>query len=112
MNTHFLNFVYSQGGLWLQQSTNHQAVFHSFDKIVLLSEGHLLYFGKAISCVDYFSSLGFKSQIAMNPADFLLDLCSANMDDISMPQMLHQQTVKTQDIRQVQIYIYFKNCFS
>ncbi|XP_057814737.2 ABC transporter G family member 22 [Cryptomeria japonica] len=81
-------------------------VFHVFDKLILLSEGHLLYFGKASSSIDYFSCLGFNSQIAMNPADFLLDLCSGNMEDISMPPTLKQKTVKTKDIRQYMIDAY------
>ncbi|KAH9307874.1 hypothetical protein KI387_035785, partial [Taxus chinensis] len=81
-------------------------VFHSFDKLILLSEGHLIYFGKGTSSLDYFSSLGFNPQIPMNPADFLLDLCSGNMDDISMPPTLKQHTVKTKDIRQHMIDAY------
>eukprot|EP01018_Ginkgo_biloba_P019511 Gb_31556 [translate_table: standard] len=74
-------------------------VFHSFDKLILLSEGRLLYFGKATGALDHFSSLGFKPHITMNPADFLLDLCSGDVDDIPMPLALQQDTVKIKDIR-------------
>eukprot|EP00253_Pinus_taeda_P001159 PITA_01159 len=75
-------------------------VFHNFDKLILLSEGHLIYYGKAAAALDHFSCLGFNPHIAMNPADFLLDLCSGNTEEISLPPELQLDTVKTKDIRQ------------
>ncbi|KAK4491362.1 hypothetical protein RD792_002099 [Penstemon davidsonii] len=53
-------------------------LFYMFHKVLLLSEGNLLYFGKGSNALDYFSSvLGFAPSVAMNPADFLLDLANA-----------------------------------
>ncbi|MCO5584800.1 hypothetical protein L7F22_038732 [Adiantum nelumboides] len=66
-------------------------IFHMFDKLILLSGGHMLYFGKASPVMEYFSSVGFSPQIAMNPADFLLDLASGNVVDMALPnKLLHQ----------------------
>lgn len=31
-----------------------------FDELLLLSEGHVMYFGKASAAVDYFASVGFR----------------------------------------------------
>ncbi|XP_028805774.1 ABC transporter G family member 25 [Neltuma alba] len=51
-------------------------VFQMFDKILVLSEGQCLYFGKGSEAMSYFESLGFKPSFPMNPADFLLDLAN------------------------------------
>lgn len=66
-------------------------IFHMFDKLILLSRGHMLYFGKASIVMDYFSSIGFSPQLAMNPADFLLDLASGNVVDMALPKKLQDQ---------------------
>lgn len=47
-----------------------------FDKVVLLSEGQCLYFGKGSDAMRYFQSVGFAPSFPMNPADFLLDLAN------------------------------------
>nr|GEV83862.1 ABC transporter G family member 26 [Tanacetum cinerariifolium] len=60
-------------------------MFHMFDKILLISEGHPMYYGKAREAMDYFSSLRFIPDIAMNPAEFLLDLATGQVNDISAP---------------------------
>ncbi|MCO5587048.1 hypothetical protein L7F22_040993 [Adiantum nelumboides] len=65
-------------------------VFYMFDKLLLLSEGHGIYFGKANEATSYFASLGFSPFVPMNPADFLLDLCSCNITDMSMPECLKE----------------------
>jgi ATP-binding cassette subfamily G (WHITE) protein 2 len=51
-------------------------VFHMFDKLLLLSEGHPLYFGEAYTAMEYFASVGFSPSFATNPADYLLDLAN------------------------------------
>eukprot|EP00250_Pteridium_aquilinum_P010495 c19427_g2_i1 orf=309-2771(-) len=65
--------------------------FHMFDKLILLSEGYSTYFGKARGSMTYFDSIGFAPLIPMNPADFLLDLCSGNTNDMSMPPTLNHK---------------------
>ncbi|XP_071701455.1 ABC transporter G family member 26-like [Rutidosis leptorrhynchoides] len=60
-------------------------VFHMFDKILLISEGHPMYYGKARDSMSYFTSLRFIPNIAMNPAEFLLDLAAGQVNDINTP---------------------------
>ncbi|MQL86844.1 hypothetical protein Taro_019376 [Colocasia esculenta] len=63
-------------------------MFHKFDKLILIGKGSLLYFGKAPEVMVYFSSIGCSPLIAMNPAEFLLDLANGNINDVSMPSEL------------------------
>jgi len=56
-----------------------------FDKLLLISEGYPVYYGKAKDTMEYFSSLRFTPQIPMNPAEFLLDLATGQVNDISVP---------------------------
>ncbi|GMH22411.1 hypothetical protein Nepgr_024254 [Nepenthes gracilis] len=51
-------------------------VFQMFDSVLLLSEGHPLYFGKGSDAMHYFETVGFSPSFPMNPADFLLDLAN------------------------------------
>ncbi|KAJ4970250.1 hypothetical protein NE237_003349 [Protea cynaroides] len=41
--------------------------------------------------MDYFSSIGCSPLIAMNPAEFLLDLANGNINDISIPSELEDK---------------------
>eukprot|EP00252_Welwitschia_mirabilis_P020790 TRINITY_DN5172_c0_g1_i1.p1 TRINITY_DN5172_c0_g1~~TRINITY_DN5172_c0_g1_i1.p1 ORF type:complete len:686 (-),score=86.33 TRINITY_DN5172_c0_g1_i1:652-2709(-) len=76
-------------------------LFHKFDKLILLGEGSPLYFGKASFALDYFSSAGFSPLIAMNPADFLLDLAHGDVSDILVPKELYEETNEAEtDARQ------------
>ncbi|XP_075483360.1 ABC transporter G family member 9-like [Primulina tabacum] len=51
-------------------------LFYMFHKVLLLSEGNPLYYGKGSCAMDYFLDIGFAPSIVMNPADFLLDLAN------------------------------------
>ncbi|KAG8646917.1 hypothetical protein MANES_09G041900v8 [Manihot esculenta] len=66
-------------------------LFHKFDKLILLGKGSLLYFGKASEAMSYFSSIGCNPLIAMNPAEFLLDLANGNINDVSVPSELEDR---------------------
>uniref|UniRef100_A0A6N2MTT3 sucrose-phosphate phosphatase n=1 Tax=Salix viminalis TaxID=40686 RepID=A0A6N2MTT3_SALVM len=66
-------------------------LFHKFDKLILLGKGSLLYFGKSSEAMLYFSSIGCNPLIAMNPAEFLLDLANGNINDISVPSKLEDK---------------------
>ncbi|PIN16003.1 Transporter, ABC superfamily (Breast cancer resistance protein) [Handroanthus impetiginosus] len=63
-------------------------MFHMFDKVLLISEGHTVYYGEARESMEYFSRLRFIPEIAMNPAEFLLDLATGQVNDISVPEEL------------------------
>ncbi|PNX93035.1 ABC transporter G family member 26-like protein [Trifolium pratense] len=61
-------------------------IFHMFSKLLLISEGSPVFYGKAKDTMEYFSSLRFVPEIPMNPAEFLLDLATGQLNDISIPQ--------------------------
>ena len=46
--------------------------------------------------MEYFSSLRFIPEIAMNPAEFLLELAAGQLNDMSLPEDLpaHQGTAE------------------
>ncbi|GJR98228.1 ABC transporter G family member 9-like protein [Tanacetum coccineum] len=46
-------------------------------------EGNPLFFGNGSEIMDYFQSIGFSPSVAMNPADFLLDLANGISSDKS-----------------------------
>ncbi|KAJ1441221.1 P-loop containing nucleoside triphosphate hydrolase [Sesbania bispinosa] len=60
-------------------------IFHMFDKLLLIAEGYPVYYGKARETMEYFSSLRFIPEIPMNPAEFLLDLATGQVNHISIP---------------------------
>lgn len=64
-------------------------LFYMFHKVVLLSDGNPVYFGKGSDALDYFNSIGYTPEIAMNPADFLLDLANGKIFYSDPPQKPH-----------------------
>ncbi|KAL3508638.1 hypothetical protein ACH5RR_028039 [Cinchona calisaya] len=69
-------------------------LFYMFHKVLLLSEGNPIYFGKGADAMDYFSGIGFAPLFSMNPADFLLDLANGvSADDSRDDQALIKQTL-------------------
>lgn len=52
-------------------------VFTLFDRIGLLSHGHLVYFGPRECLVSHFSSLGYPCPTYANPLDFCGEFCHA-----------------------------------
>lgn len=51
-------------------------VFQMFDRVLVLSEGNCMYYGKGVDAMRYFESVGFAPSFPVNPADFLLDLAN------------------------------------
>ena len=53
-------------------------IFLSFDRLLLMARGKIIYFNEAKLAVDYFGSLGdkFKCPEWLNPADFFMDMIS------------------------------------
>ncbi|XP_077222644.1 ABC-2 type transporter family protein [Tasmannia lanceolata] len=83
-------------------------IFHTFDKILLISEGYPVYYGKARESMDYFSSLRFVPELAMNPAEFLLDLATGCLNDISIPEDLKVHHGTQEFEREVIKYLHCK----
>nr|GMD91111.1 ABC transporter G family member 22-like isoform X1 [Ipomoea batatas] len=68
-------------------------LFITFDKLILLGKGCSLYSGKASEAMVYFSSIGCSPLIAMNPAEFLIDLANGNIKDKSFPSDIETKSV-------------------
>ncbi|KAJ1660003.1 hypothetical protein IWQ61_000996 [Dispira simplex] len=45
-------------------------IFHMFDDVMILQEGHTVYFGPGEHAIDYFSRIGYQCPLYTNPADF------------------------------------------
>ncbi|RZC52613.1 hypothetical protein C5167_021035 [Papaver somniferum] len=69
---------FAKGGRTVLMSIHQPSsrVFYMFHKILLLSDGNIVYFGKGETTMDYFASIGYTPSVAMNPAEFLLDLAN------------------------------------
>ncbi|KAA8527088.1 hypothetical protein F0562_008683 [Nyssa sinensis] len=83
-------------------------MFHMFDKVLLIAEGYPVYYGKAREAIQYFSSLRFIPEIAMNPAEFLLDLATGQVNDIRIPEDLHASHGTAESERVVIKYLQLK----
>eukprot|EP01103_Thecamoeba_quadrilineata_P011519 TRINITY_DN2776_c0_g1_i1.p1 TRINITY_DN2776_c0_g1~~TRINITY_DN2776_c0_g1_i1.p1 ORF type:complete len:608 (+),score=95.60 TRINITY_DN2776_c0_g1_i1:69-1892(+) len=54
------------------------AIFELFDKLMLLSQGQVVYFGDANKAIEYFADAGIKCGNFTNPADFFIDMVIEN----------------------------------
>ncbi|CAB4289194.1 unnamed protein product [Prunus armeniaca] len=75
-------------------------IFNKFDKLILLGRGSSLYFGKASEAMMYFSSIGCAPLIAMNPAEFLIDLANGNTNEKSLPTELEDRGPSAVDVHE------------
>ncbi|KAH1239671.1 ABC transporter G family member 26 [Glycine max] len=82
-------------------------IFHIFDKL-LISEGYPVCYGKAKDTMEYFSSLRFTPQIPMNPAEFLLDLATGQVNDIRVPTDILQDQESSDPSKVVIEYLQLK----
>ena len=56
-------------------------IFALFHKVMLLGKGgRVVYCGPSIKAVEYFESIGFKSLPNANPADYIMDVISGNIE--------------------------------
>ncbi|KAH7662375.1 Molybdate-transporting ATPase protein [Dioscorea alata] len=73
-----LSAMSSEGGRTILMTIHQPSsrLFYMFDKVLLMSDGHPVYFGKASEAMTYFANIGYTPSFPMNPADFLLDLAN------------------------------------
>ena len=57
------------------------SIIQLFDKLLLLSEGNMVYFGAAGDAIRHFEAIGRFCPLQFNPADYLLDLISVDYRD-------------------------------
>ncbi|KAK7342633.1 hypothetical protein VNO80_25589 [Phaseolus coccineus] len=51
-------------------------IYCMFHRVLLLSDGNLLYYGNGSEAMEYFTNIGYAPTMALNPSDFLLDLAN------------------------------------
>jgi len=57
-------------------------IFESFDQLMLMASGHIIYMNDASKAVDYFASIGQECPPRTNPADFFMNMMSIEaLDD-------------------------------
>ncbi|KAJ2312784.1 hypothetical protein IWW52_001507 [Coemansia sp. RSA 2704] len=49
-------------------------IFNTFDKVILLSQGRIVYFGPTATAIEYFASIGFQCPMHENPADYFVSI--------------------------------------
>ncbi|OBA21663.1 hypothetical protein METBIDRAFT_32142 [Metschnikowia bicuspidata var. bicuspidata NRRL YB-4993] len=64
-----------------------------FDKLLLLSEGDLIYSGDMINCNDYFGKHGYPCPLGYNIADFLIDITVDHKKVIRVPNEASTKSV-------------------
>ena len=57
------------------------AVYHGFDRVMLLSGGKVAFLGAAADAVPHFTDAGYPMPPNTNPADFMLDLVNDEFTD-------------------------------
>nr|UOU03358.1 ATP-binding cassette subfamily G-like 7 [Brachionus rubens] len=58
-------------------------VFDKFDKLCLLSEGQVAYFGDRESAFDFFKSISYECPLKYNPADYYIEILAVKRNNIS-----------------------------
>jgi ATP-binding cassette subfamily G (WHITE) protein 1 len=58
-------------------------IFRSFDQLMLLSFGHVIYFGDANKSVDYFKSIGRPCPETKNPAEYFMQMMTKEPEQIN-----------------------------
>lgn len=53
-------------------------ILNQFDKIILMSQGQIIFFGSVPEAMEHFKSLGFECPMNENPADYFLDLITVD----------------------------------
>uniref|UniRef100_K7LAD3 ABC transporter domain-containing protein n=1 Tax=Glycine max TaxID=3847 RepID=K7LAD3_SOYBN len=74
----------------------------------LAEKGYPVCYGKAKDTMEYFSSLRFTPQIPMNPAEFLLDLATGQVNDIRVPTDILQDQESSDPSKVVIEYLQLK----
>ena len=73
----------------IHQPSSH--VFNTFDQVLFLDEGQLVYQGPVKSCTDSFDALGYRCPSTHNPADYIMDLIVLNKLEGRHKQVLIKQ---------------------
>ncbi|POG62577.1 hypothetical protein GLOIN_2v1757928 [Rhizophagus irregularis DAOM 181602=DAOM 197198] len=69
-------------------------VFEIFDKLMVMADGHMVYFGERAGAVDYLADQGYKCPPNFNPANYALELLN---DNTIKQKLINAYTHKTRD---------------
>ncbi|XP_064611787.1 uncharacterized protein LOC135475778 [Liolophura sinensis] len=69
-------------------------IFYSFNKLLLMAKGHVVYFGEGKDVLSAFEKIGFKCAQNYNPADFILQTVNSNEEDL---KLILEKTKSTKD---------------
>ncbi|PKC56256.1 hypothetical protein RhiirA1_501347, partial [Rhizophagus irregularis] len=69
-------------------------VFELFDKLMVMADGHMVYFGERAGAVDYLTDQGYKCPPNFNPANYALELLN---DNTIKQKLINAYTHKTRD---------------
>ncbi|CAB4418467.1 unnamed protein product [Rhizophagus irregularis] len=69
-------------------------VFEIFDKLMVMADGHMVYFGERAGAVDYLADQGYKCPPNINPANYALELLN---DNTIKQKLINAYTHKTRD---------------
>ncbi|OLY79636.1 ATP-binding cassette sub-family G member 8 [Smittium mucronatum] len=56
-------------------------IFYTFDKVILMVPGGVVFFGSTKDSLFYFDSIGYKCPPRANPADFLIDIMTIDYEN-------------------------------
>ncbi|KAJ1977241.1 hypothetical protein H4R34_003662 [Dimargaris verticillata] len=65
--------------------------FSLFDKVIMLSQGQMVYYGAVDQALGYFAGLGYQCGQHENPADFYLDLMSVDVSSKAAQERSHER---------------------
>lgn len=72
--------------------------FQTFDRLILMMDGYIVYQGKAKDSTSYFATMGFNCPSRSNPADFFMKVLTVNYpkekEDEEKIQNIHQHYTK------------------
>lgn len=54
-------------------------LYQQLDKLLMLSQGHTLYYGGSADAIEWFGRLGYQCPFGTSVADFVLDLASGEV---------------------------------
>jgi ABC-type multidrug transport system ATPase subunit len=63
-------------------------LYQQLDRLMLLAEGHVVYYGPSAAVVPWFATLGFAMPYGVNVADFLLDLAQGEVEGGNSSRLL------------------------
>lgn len=74
------------------------SIFEMFDKLLLLSEGRVVYMGDAGDAAKYFGKVGFPPPKFFNPADYFLDILSPDSRSTELESQSSKRILSLSDL--------------